>query len=86
MIFNWYKIANLTAFLATGLVSRTIDVALEDIGQKSVLITRGNLLSMTVDDVMLSVQMNGRNPFTFEGRGIYLDGNNDLWYGVEVEA
>jgi len=85
MIYAWYRIFNTTEFLASGFVERQVTLDLEDIGEKTFLITRGNTLSLTVDDVMLAVQMNGRNPFEFADRACYLDGLGDLYYGVKVD-
>lgn len=84
MTFDWYKIINKTEFEATGLVSRKLDLFLEGIGQKTVLVTVGNYFSFTVDDVMLSLNMSGENPFIFEDRAIYIDENDDVFYGVKV--
>ena len=84
MNFNWYRILNATEFLASGLVSREVTITLTDIGEKSFLITRGNYISITVDDIILSVQMNGKNPFYFGDRAVYLDGVADVYYGVKV--
>jgi hypothetical protein len=84
MIFNWYKIINKEEFESTGLVSREITVILQGVGAKTVLVTKGNVLSLTVDDVMLSTEITGENPFVFQERAVYLDVNKDLWYGVQT--
>ena len=85
MIYNWYLIANMVEFLDSGLVSREFTFNLEGEGEKTVLVTRGNTLSLTIDGVMLAVQMNGRNPFYFEDRAVYLDGDSNLHYGFKAE-
>ena len=84
MVFDWYKIFNNAAFLATGLVSRTYTVDLQGIGQKEILATRGNLTSIVYDDVMLSINLNSKNPFIFENRAVYMDESNDVWLGILV--
>lgn len=84
MIFNWFKIFNLTDFTALGLVSKTYSYELQNIGLKDFLVTVGNEVSITVDDAFLSINMNDKNPFIFEGNGIYLDENQDVWFGFEV--
>ena len=73
MIFNWFLIFNLTEFLATQLVSRTYELELEGIGIKEILATSGKTASITYEDVMLSINLNGKNPFIFEGHAVYLD-------------
>lgn len=84
MIFDWYKIFNLTDFMATNLVSRNYQVILGGIGLEDILITRGNLVSALFDGVLLSLDLNDKNPFYFEDRAIYLDNNNDVWVGKKV--
>lgn len=84
MIFKWFKIINKAEFEATGLVSRQLDLILDGIGAKTCLVTVGNYFSITIDDVMLSVGMREENPFIFEDRAIYLDANNDVFYGILV--
>jgi hypothetical protein len=39
MIFDWYKIFNLTDFLALGLISKTYTVTLDEIGDEDFLVT-----------------------------------------------
>lgn len=86
MIFDWYKILNRGEFEAAGLVSREVDVILEGIGQKTVLVTRGNLVSIVYDGVMLSIGLSGSNPFIFGGYAAYLDQNDDIWLGIATTA
>ena len=73
MIFNWFLIFNLTEFLATNLVSRSYELELEGIGIKDVLVTNGKTVSITYEDAMLSINLNGKNPFVFEGHAVFLD-------------
>lgn len=85
MIFSWYKIFNTVEFEALGLVSRTYEYYLEDLGLKSLLVTKGNYLGITVDDTFLCVNMNSQSPFIFDDQAIYRDVNNDVWYGVAID-
>lgn len=83
MIYDWFKIFNLTEFNAAGLVSREYVLELEDIGQKSILVTKGDLVSVLYDDVFLSLNLNAHNPFEFENHAVYLDPlTNDVHLGV----
>ncbi len=84
MSFNWYKIFNRAEFLATGLVSREVGLALDGVGLATFLITQGNLLSLTYNGIMLSIGVTDANPFVFEGNAIYVDANDDVWWGIEV--
>lgn len=83
MIFMWYRIFNLTAFLDTLLVSRVYQLELENIGIKDILVTNGKTVSLTYEDVMLSINLNGKNPFIFEGHAVYLDSaTQDVYLGL----
>lgn len=84
-MFNWYRIFNLTEFLATQLVSRTYTLELENVGIKDILATNGKTVSITYDDVMLSINLNGKNPFVFEGKAVYLaDATQDVYLGLPI--
>lgn len=86
MIFDWYQIINRAEFEASGLVSKEVEAIFEGIGQKTVLVTRGNYVSIVIDGVMLSVGMAGQNPFLFGGHAVYLDQNDDIWLGVATTS
>lgn len=81
MLFDWYRIFNLDDFLATGLVSRSLRINFLGIGVKTVHITRGNLVSVQVDDAFVPLEMNGENPYMFDNRAVYLDVHRDVWLG-----
>lgn len=83
--YNWYKIFNLTEFEALDLVSKEYEVELEDVGLTSVLVTKGNLVSMIYDGVILSLNINDRNPFEFDGHACYIDASSDVYLGIEIE-
>ena len=83
MIFNWYRIFNLSEFLATSLVSRTYTLELENLGIKDILATSGKTVSVNYEDVMLSINLNNKNPFIFEGHAVYLDSiSQDVYLGL----
>jgi hypothetical protein len=73
MIFDWYKVFNKTEFVATGLTSREITLDLSGIGSKTFLVTKGNLISVLIDDIYLSLDLNSKNPFIFGNMAIILD-------------
>lgn len=83
-MYNWFKIFNKTEFEATGLVSRTYKLNLEGLGQKDILVTKGNGLGLTYNNIFLLIELNTLNPFTFEGHAIYIDESNDVFLGVAV--
>lgn len=82
MIYDWYRIFNRGEFESTGLVSRTYVVELEGIGIVDILVTKGNLISMTYEGVMLPVKLNDANPFAFEGMAVYEKENGDIYLGI----
>ncbi len=89
MTFNWFKIFNLQEFKDLSLVSKTYPVILEGVGQKEILVTRGNLISIVYEDVFLAVEFEEANPFIREGTeasyACYKDSNDDVWLGIEIE-
>ncbi len=85
MNYNWYNIFNLTEWLATGLVSRSMSFIFDKNGEKEILITQGNHTNLLVDDVFLSLNFNEENPYARDGVAVFLDDNQDVWVGFEVE-
>lgn len=85
MIYDWYLIFNLDEFEALGLVSKSYTLDLEDIGEKTILVTKGNYISMLYEGVLLSVQMVDKNPFPFDGHAVYVDDDSNVYLGIEVE-
>ena len=86
MIYNWYFIINQAEFIASGLVSKEVETLLTGIGLKTFLVTKGNYVSITVDDVMLSIGIGiqNTNPFVFEDVAILLNEDGDIFYGVQA--
>lgn len=82
MIFDWYKLFLLSDFIATGLVSRTLEVNFEGIGRKQVLITKGNEVSITYENVLLPVEFLDNNPYEQNGYAVYKDEEGYIWLGV----
>ncbi len=80
--YTWFYIFNLIEFEALGLVSRSYSLVLDQVGQIEVLVTKGNYVSMTYDDVLLPINLNDANPFEFETYACYLDENNNVWLGI----
>lgn len=84
MIYDWYKIFNKTEFIALELGSKTYTYELEGVGLKDVLVTNGNVLSMTYEGIMLSVNLNDKNPFEMSNMACYIDENDDVHLGFVV--
>lgn len=86
MIYNWYKIFNEAEFNELDLVSKTYTLNLEDLGEKEVLVTKGNALGITFDGVFLSLGLHSENPFEFEDLAIYQKTNGDVYLGFLNEG
>lgn len=86
MNYTWFKIFNRTEFEALGLVSRTYTLNLQGIGQKDILVTKGNGVGMLYDGVFLLLELNDLNPFELDSRAIYIDESNDVYLGIAIES
>jgi hypothetical protein len=85
-MYNWYRIFNLTEFLATDLVSRTYTLILEELGEKQVLVTRSNLNSILYEGVFLPINLADANPFAMDGHAVFLDSaTQDVYLGIEID-
>ena len=59
---------------------------MQDYGQKEFLVTKGIGVSLTVDGVLLPVEFQSKNPYSFEGVAVFReDETDDVYYGIEVE-
>lgn len=85
-MFNWFKIFNVLEFDATGLYSRSFTYNMPGVGQKTFLVTKGNVYGVTCDGVFLGVNMNDYNPNEMDGFAVYRDANNDVYWGIAVES
>lgn len=91
MIFDWWKVFNLTEFQALALVSKSYTLSLEDIGEEDFLVTKSNFTSVIFRDVMLPISLSGSNPTVKEGDdgtyAVYLKPETqDVYIGIEVES
>lgn len=86
MIFNWFKIFNLSDF-PEELVSKTFTVALSGIGQVDILVSRGIKIVVLYDGVVLPVLFEGENPFIGLGNeyAVYQDEDENIYLGFRVE-
>lgn len=84
-MIDWYKIVNLNDFLALGLVSRVYSINFT-FGAADVMICQGGSTNIFFDDVFLTLNLNGQNPYIFDNHLGYVDDNSDIWLGVYVNA
>lgn len=83
-MYTWFKIFNTADLDDAGLVSKTITVILEGVGQKDILVTKGVGYGITYEGVFLSVGLNDKNPFEFEGFAAYKSDADDVYLGIAV--
>lgn len=84
MNYTWFLIFNLADFLTTDLGSKTYTLNLDGVGEKDILVTSGNLVSITYEGIVLSINLNTKNPFEFEDHAVYVDNNDDVYLGIAV--
>lgn len=80
--YDWYFLFNLAEFIATNLISREVTINFPNIGLMTVLITSGELVSVTFNNVILPIGLNNKNPFEFDGYAVYYDSNGAAWLGI----
>ncbi len=83
-MYNWYEIFNLSEWLATGFVSRTLTLFLTGIGETTLLITQGNQTAITVDGIFLPLNFEDQNPYQIGDWAIYEDEAGVVWLGKAV--
>lgn len=87
-LFNWYLIFNRHEFEEFKIPSKMYSVILNGIGEKDILATRGNLLSIVYNSTMVSLdtgedpQRPFLGPFFMDNIGIYQNENSDIFLGV----
>jgi hypothetical protein len=86
MNYTWFYIFTLSEFEAAGVTSRTYTVILDGLGQTDLLVTKGNLVGLTYEGVFLPIQLGDANPFALDGYAVYIDEDDQVWLGIEVEA
>jgi hypothetical protein len=84
-MWSWYILFNKAEFITKGLVSFEGEVNIEGVGIKTFLVTQGNLTSIVYDDVLLSIDLNQKNPFRLDHMAVWQDSNNNIWLGVYSE-
>ena len=85
MLFDWFKIFNVSDF-DSGLISKNYTVELEGYGEKVILVSKANILSVTFDGVMISPDMslNENNYHYRDERAVFLKDNGDVFIGIQV--
>ncbi len=82
-MWNWFKLFNANEFMAEELTSRNLIAVLQDVGTENILISRGNLLSITFRGVYMPIDLLEINPSYAEEYGVLKDALGDVWLGIE---
>lgn len=83
-MFNWFEIADYQEILDMEEPCLEFEADFEGIGLKKIQINRGYGVCVTYDGVMLMLNLNNRNPFSFDGLSIWLN-NGKIILGIEDE-
>ncbi len=81
-LYDWYYITNLADFIASALPSREIILNFPNFGLQTILLTSGDTYSLIFNNVMLSIGLNNKNPFTFDSYAVYYDSEQGVWLGI----
>lgn len=84
-MFNWYILFNKVDFTSKELVSFNGTVNIEGVGIKDFLITQGNMTSIVFDNVLLTIDLNQKNPFRIGNYAVWQDEDNNIWLGIYDE-
>ena len=85
MQVRWYKIGNVDEFEKKGVPQIEITVELEELGQVDIVLIFGFNVSVIFQGEMLTIGLNGRNPFFKEKASAYIDPKTrNLWVGYAV--
>lgn len=74
-----FFIINDTEFRSSNLVSKELQVDLEGIGLKDIVVTRSNITSLIYEGYLLGVRMNNKNPFFQGDYGVLIDVDKDIY-------
>lgn len=84
-MIQWYNIYNKTDFEDANLVSRELTKTLGELGEKTILLTKGNGIGITIDGVFLVLELNDKNPFKSGDWLAYVDEDDEIWLGYVEE-
>lgn len=84
MTVAWYNIGNRNEFEKKGIPQEAFTMELEDLGQQEIVFLKGFSFSVIFMGEMLTVGLNGRNPFDGKKTACYIDPEtSDVWVGYE---
>lgn len=85
-IYNWYKIFNLTEFLALNIGSKTYELNLTGVGESVFNVYSGNIVSINYLDEFMPVNLYPEQIYEKLSYAICRDDlTNDIYFGFLVE-
>lgn len=86
MSWNYWKIYTVKEFEVQNVPQVTIRRDLDTIGTVEISFFKGFNLSVLFQGVILTPNLNGRNPFYKNGVAAYIDEKGQIWVGKENES
>ncbi len=85
-IYNWYKIFNITEFLALNIGSKIYDLNLNGVGQSTFKVYLGNIVSVNYLDEFMPVNLYTEALYEKNSYAIYRDDSTgDVYFGFITE-
>lgn len=82
---NWYKIGNVDEFEKKNVPQIELQAEFDDLGLVDIVLIFGFNFSVIFNGQMLTIGLNGRNPFNKDKTYAYIHPQTrDLWVGYEV--
>lgn len=80
----WYNIGiKKNEWIAKGIPQEVLNLDLEDLGEKEIVLINGFNFSVIFEGDMLTPDLNGRNPFYKEKTSCYVDPEtSEIWVGI----
>lgn len=83
--WKWFKVLSLAEFDEKDVPDMSFTRTIDGFGVKTMRVCKGSFYSIVLDGIYLPVGVNGRNAFSMQGRGAYVDGQRNLWAGFLCE-
>lgn len=85
MIFDWFELYSYVDFMSSGLFSKNLNIFFSGYGSKQIMITRGSLVSVIIDDLMIPTDFSDKNPYIVGDYAVYRSENNVIYLGFKVD-
>ncbi len=79
---QWYPVYNLADFIEEDIASKEIELNLEGLGVKDIILFRGVNYSILYEGIFLTIGLNDKSPYIFENHAVLLDDDDQIWLGL----